>query len=120
MPAWRRTFQSITGKPFCPIAAIAAPETFRRARLADENPARLSQSKGRFGRGLGNPQMWANYVTRAPLLQTQGCAQSSSRNVRHDQPVRHALVKAQRRPIGVTTSTITFSRLLEPFTVRAH
>src|SRR5215469_1946970 len=26
MPAWRRVFQTITGKPFCPIAAIAAPE----------------------------------------------------------------------------------------------
>src|SRR5215469_4884264 len=28
MPAWRRVFQTITGKPFCPIAAIAARENF--------------------------------------------------------------------------------------------
>src|SRR5215470_12512147 len=58
-------FQSITGKPFCPIAAITAPETFRRARLADENPARLSQSKGRFGRGLGNPHQrsWEDSIS---------------------------------------------------------
>jgi hypothetical protein len=29
------------------------------------------------GRGLGNPQMWANYVTRAPLRKTHGRARSS-------------------------------------------
>ena len=52
-------FQTITGKRFCPIAAIAAPETYRLVRLADENPARLcGNPKGRFGRGLGNPHGW--------------------------------------------------------------
>src|SRR5215472_12981318 len=34
-------------------------KTFRRARRADENPARpWGNSKGRFGRGLGNPHGW--------------------------------------------------------------
>jgi|SRR6516164_669467 hypothetical protein len=62
MLAQRRMFRTITGKLFCPIAAIAAPKAFGRARLADESPARLWQSKGRFGRGLGNPTVgfWAN------------------------------------------------------------
>ena len=58
MLAQRRMFRTITGKRFCPIAAIAAPKAFGRARLADESPARLWQSKGRFGRGLGNPHGW--------------------------------------------------------------
>lgn len=41
-----------------PIAAIAASEALRRARLANENPARVSQSKGGLpGRGLGNPRV---------------------------------------------------------------
>src|SRR5262249_22263761 len=43
------------------------------------------------GRGLGNPQMWANYyVTRAPLRKLTRRAKGSARNVRHNQPVRHA------------------------------
>jgi hypothetical protein len=51
----------------------------------NENPAR-----GRVrGRGLGNPRVRAVGRARAPLPQTHMRAKSSSRNVRHDQPVRH-------------------------------
>ena len=45
------------------------------------------------GRGLGNPQMWANYVTRAPLRKLAGRAKGSSRNVRHVYPVGHPLLE---------------------------
>ena len=45
------------------------------------------------GRGLGNPQMWANYVTGAPLRKLAGRAKGSSRNVRHEYPVGHPLLE---------------------------
>ena len=32
------------------------------------------------GRGLGNPQMWANYVTKPPLRKLTGRAKGSARN----------------------------------------
>ena len=60
MPSWRRMFQTITGKPFSPVAAIAAPETFRGARLADENPARLAILKGGSGGVSGTPPVGLN------------------------------------------------------------
>src|SRR6516164_2614812 len=75
MPSWRRMFQTITGKPFSPVAAIAAPETFRGARLADENPARLAILKGGSGGVSGTPTVgfgwfrWKNQVgaSKVPL-----------------------------------------------------
>src|SRR5215831_9802040 len=49
----------------------------------NENPAR-----GRVrGRGLGNPRVRAVGRSRAPLPQTHMRAKSSSRNVRHEQPI---------------------------------
>src|SRR5262249_9156264 len=83
----RRTFQSITGKPFCPIAAIAAPETFRRARLADENPARVWQCKGRSGGVSGTLTRGTGRTPSTKTPQRGGC---SSQNVPHEQPVGHA------------------------------
>src|SRR5215813_6484708 len=57
MPAWRRMFQTIMGKPFCLIAAVAAPEGLSAgsSRKREPRPTVVAQSKGRFGRGFGNP-----------------------------------------------------------------
>src|SRR5262249_5055432 len=40
---------SVTGKPFCPIAAIAAPETFRRLLSQTRTPPDCGICKGRSG-----------------------------------------------------------------------
>src|SRR5215813_7876093 len=83
---------NVTGKPFCPIAAIAAPETFRRARLADENPARVSwRVKGGARAGSRNPHSgcWEDFHQ----AKHPGRGECSSRNFRHEQPVGHALLE---------------------------
>jgi hypothetical protein len=75
MPAWRRMFQTITGKPFCPMAAIAAPEAYRRVRLADENPARVLALQREVRAGFGNPHGVGDtkgFVVRAPLRKLMG------------------------------------------------
>src|SRR5262249_14189651 len=100
-------FQTITGKPFCPIAAIAAPENFCCAGklfggLVSQTrtpPECVGNSKGRPGGGSGNPQGVGgrkDYVTRAPLRKLTGRGKGSSQNLRHEQR-RHSVQFLRRQ-----------------------
>src|SRR6516165_2969163 len=54
---------------------------------------RTPPEHGQNGRGLGNPHLGPRDVMRAPLRKLAGRAKGSSRNVRHGQPIRHALLE---------------------------
>src|SRR5262245_38400951 len=59
----------------------------RQSEAVSRRKTRTPPEREREGRGLGNPQMWANYVTRAPLRKLPGRAKASSRSVRrHGEP----------------------------------
>jgi hypothetical protein len=83
-----------------PRAGAGCPRSLARlAAMCDGRAEESHSAKTRTppemekGRGLGNPQMWANYVTRAPLRKLAGRAKGSSRNVRHEYPVGHPLLE---------------------------
>src|SRR5215510_2001744 len=92
MPAWKRMFQTITGKPFCPIAAIAAPENFSAgsSRRREPRPSVWLPKgdcpggvSGTLTKGLGGLHQGEH----------RGRGECSSRNVRHEQTVGHALLE---------------------------
>src|SRR5262249_18977286 len=89
-----------------PRAGAGCPRSLARlAAMCDGRAEERHSAKTRTppemekGRGLGNPQMWANYVTRAPRGSRAGCGKVSSGNVRHESPVGHPLLKMLKRAV---------------------
>jgi len=64
--------------------------TFSAGSFANENPARVWQSKGRCSGGVSGTHM------RAPLGKHHGRARCSSRNVRHEQSMYSLMRRSQQ------------------------
>src|SRR5215831_9649949 len=78
-------FQTITGKPFCPTDAIAAPENLSAgsSRKREPRPTVGAQSKERSG-GVSGTRAWL----RAPLGNTRAAPEVSA--CRQEKPRREA------------------------------
>src|SRR5215467_12653720 len=95
-------FQTITGKPFCPIAAIAAPENFCCAGklfgglISQTRTPPECAIQREVRAGSREPSWCGRYeglCYEGSVSQTHGRSKGSSRNVRHEQPIRHALLE---------------------------
>src|SRR5262249_32964666 len=75
-------FQTITGKPFCPIAAIASPEGFS-AGLSCKRKPRPSVWCVKGGARAGSREPSQRVLGGLPPGKHPGRGECSSRNVRH-------------------------------------